>query len=190
MSNSSASDSWQGRLVRLRAIEPADGTAIVEHGRDFEALLAGGGDVPFPTSARSAQRWAEEESAKKVEGDEVHLAIETLGGELVGGVGTHHLNARHGTFSYGINVHRPFWRNGYAQEAVVLLLRHFFQERRYQKCNAVVFSFNEASIGLHHRVGFVQEGRVRRTIYAHGSYHDEIFFGITAEEFLERHGPG
>ena len=190
MSAVPAPDPWQGRLVRLRAIEPSDATVLTEHSRDFEAFLAGGGDVPFPMSAQSVQRWAEEEAVKKREGDEGHLVIETLGGEAVGGIGTHHLNPRHGTFSYGINVHRPFWRQGYASEAVVLLLRHFFQERRYQKCNAVVFSFNNASLGLHQRVGFVQEGRVRRAIYTNGTYHDEIFFGITAEEFLERHGPG
>ena len=184
------SDPWEGGLVRLRAVEPADGTAVTEYLRDFEALLAGGGEVPFPASAESARRWSEEVAAKRSEDDQVHLIIESLDGDHVGGIGTHHLNARNGTFSYGISVYRPYWRRGYAAEAVVLLLRHFFQERRYQKCNSVVFSFNDASIGLHERLGFVPEGRVRRAIYAHGSYHDEIFFGMTAEEFLDRHGHG
>lgn len=188
MSEGAAPDGWQGRLVRLRAIEPADGAVIASHARDFEALLAGGGDFPFPTSAESARRWAEEEATRRVDGDQIHLAVETVEGELVGGIGTHHLNARHGTFSYGVNIHRPFWRRGYAGEAVVLLLRHFFEERRYQKCNATVFSFNEGSIALHHRLGFTEEGRIRRAIYAHGGYHDELFFGITAEECRERHG--
>lgn len=189
MSEGSGDDLWTGRLVRLRAIEPADAAVLSEHSRDFEALLAGGGDVPFPGSAESARRWAEEAASKRQEGDRVQLVIETRAGEVVGGCGTHHLDARNGTFSYGINVHRPFWRRGYASEAIVLLLRHYFQERRYQKCNAVVFSFNEASIALHENLGFIREGRIRRAIYAHGGYHDEIFFGLTAEEFLERHGP-
>jgi RimJ/RimL family protein N-acetyltransferase len=69
----------------------------------------------------------------------------------------------------------------------VLVLRFMFGERRYQKCNNGAYAFNTASIALHEKLGFVQEGRRRRTALFGGEYHDEILFGLTVEEFTERH---
>jgi RimJ/RimL family protein N-acetyltransferase len=42
-------------------------------------------------------------------------------------------------------------------------------------------------LALHRRRGFVEEGRRRRSRYANGRYDDEFLFGMTAEEYLERH---
>lgn len=180
-------NAWEGGSVRLRGLEPADGPTLQEHSTDTEAQLAAGGAISFPISAEAGQRWLSEAAGKMPETDETQLVIETLEGQLVGGINSHHVSSRNGTFSYGISVFRPHWRKGYASEAIVLLLRHFFEERRFQKCNVSVFSSNEASMRLHESLGFTQEGRVRRNVYAHGTYHDEIFFGITAEEFSARH---
>jgi hypothetical protein len=41
---------------------------------------------------------------------------------------------------------------------------------------------------LHRRLGFVEEGRRRRSHHAGGRYHDEILFGMTVEEYLDQHG--
>src|SRR5256885_1800226 len=185
-----STNAWEGRLARLRGPEPSDATVLQETTKDSEAQLAAGGAIQFPFSFEAGRRWLEEQSSKLHEGDEVQLLIETLGGELVGGLNTHHVSSRNGTFSYGISIFRRHHRKGYAADAIVLLLRHFFNERRYQKCNVTVFSFNEASIRLHESLGFIEEGRMRRAVYARRTYHDEIMFGITAEEFLERHPEG
>lgn len=63
------------------------------------------------------------------------------------------------------------------------MLRYLFEELRYQKANAHVYSFNEASISLHRNLGFQEEGRMRNMIYTQGSYHDLLLFGITREEY-------
>jgi RimJ/RimL family protein N-acetyltransferase len=44
---------------------------------------------------------------------------------------------------------------------------------------------NEGSIRLHKSVGFIEEGRQRRTIYMNGQYYGHILFGLTREEFDE-----
>jgi RimJ/RimL family protein N-acetyltransferase len=61
-----------------------------------------------------------------------------------------------------------------------------FRELRYQKANATVYAFNEGSLALHRKLGFVEEGRIRRNHFTNGEYHDEFWFGITREEFEER----
>ena len=89
---------------------------------------------------------------------------------------------------YGVAVHPDHRRKGYASEAVRLVLRYYFHERRYQKVNASVYSFNQPSIQFHERFGFVLEGRLRRMIYSSGEYHDELIFGMTREEFEHKTG--
>ena len=47
----------------------------------------------------------------------------------------------------------------------------------------MVYSFNEPSIRMHEKLGFVFEGRLRRTVYTNGRHYDTIYFGLTKEEF-------
>ena len=64
-----------------------------------------------------------------------------------------------------------------------ILLRYGFWERRYQKCNSACVHTNEASIRLHRKLGFVEEGRRGRQVFFSGEYHDDVLFGLTREEF-------
>jgi len=90
-----------------------------------------------------------------------------------------------GTFSYGLGVHPEHKGNGYGAEAAVLMLRFMFDERRFQKCESHVYDYNSASQTLHRKLGFVEEGRLRRHLFLAGEYHDEFLYGMTAEEFHE-----
>lgn len=70
-----------------------------------------------------------------------------------------------------------------AEDAVRILLRYGFWERRYQKCNSACVDTNEASIRLHEKLGFSEEGRRRRHWFLDGEYRDDVLFGLTREEF-------
>ena len=109
--------------------------------------------------------------------------IETLAGEYAGVIGVQNADQRNGTFKYGIAIRPHQQRKGYASEAIRLLVRHYFAELRYQKVIATVYSFNAASMKLHESLGFQLEGRLRRMIYSDGQYHDELIYGLTADEF-------
>lgn len=74
-------------------------------------------------------------------------------------------------------------RHGYATDAVTLLLNYYFRELRYQKVTVFVASFNDPSIGLCLRLGFQQEGQLRRMIYTDGQFFDQLVFGMTSEEY-------
>lgn len=78
-------------------------------------------------------------------------------------------------------------RKGYAAEAVVLVLRFMFAERRYHKCLAAIFAHNEASLALFRRLGFTEEGRLREHVYFAGRHHDLVMMGMLADEFDQRH---
>ena len=111
------------------------------------------------------------------------FVIENLVGEMVGWVSLHSRDQKNGTFSFGVAVYRDHRRHGYAVEAVRMLLKYGFWEQRYQKCNSICTHTNTASMRMHTKLGFVEEGRGRRNCFSNGQYHDEVYFGMTREEF-------
>lgn len=176
---------WQGKRVRLRAVEPEDWVFYFAWNQDDEQARALD-SVPLPGSAAYMRRWGEEKAVHQPpEGsDDFRFAIEDESGQFVGDLSIHHTNQQAGTFSYGITIRRGYRRRGYAAEAIALALRYYFAERRYQKVTIGVFDFNTASIRLHERLGFRPEGRLRRMTYSHGQFFDEFVYGLTAEEFF------
>jgi RimJ/RimL family protein N-acetyltransferase len=175
---------FQGKLVRLRAGEPSEDIIFQNWDRedpDSGRLIY---EIHFPLPR--TERHPPKPETKTPEGDNFPFTIETLAGEVAGAIHIQHCNPRCGTFSYGIGILPPHRRKGYAYEAIWLALRYYFYERRYQKCTAEVYSFNEASAKLHERLGFTLEGRLRRMVYTNSAFHDSLFYGITHEEFLAR----
>ncbi|EPY07046.1 acetyl-transferase [Paenibacillus alvei TS-15] len=173
---------WEGRKVRLRAIVPSDWEKF--HNNDYDTETARLCDeVHFPRSEEGARIWTDQRAAAVPEGDQFRFAIETIAGEMVGGMNTHGVDKRNGTFKYGVSIFREHWRKGYASDAIQVLLRYYFEELRYHKVIAHVYAYNEASIALHERIGFQQEGRLRDMVFTKGKYHDELIFGLVRSEY-------
>jgi RimJ/RimL family protein N-acetyltransferase len=176
------SNIFEGRLVRVRATEVTDLENILKWGVDTDSarLLD---QIWFPSSREQIRVFVDEQTRRYSHDDTFQFQIERLDGEFVGTLNTHTINQRCGTFSYGISILPAYRRAGLATEAIRLVLRYYFWERRYQKVNAATWSFNEASIRLHERLGFTLEGRLRRANYTRGKYYDELLYGMTREEF-------
>lgn len=177
---------WQGKRARLRAVEPADWEVFYDWNQDSD-MARRLYHVPFPQSREAVRLWVERLSTQEPQGDAFHFAIENLAGELVGSIATHDCDRRNGTLSYGLNVRREHRRQGYAAEAITILLRYYFLELRYQKATVQVYSFNQASIRLHEKLGFQREGRLRRMVFTEGQYVDAHVRGLTVEEYMARH---
>ncbi len=180
-------NAWQGELVTLRDIEPDDWEAFWENDQDSEAARFGW-QIHFPRSREGTKAWAEEMSKKKSEDDNHFFAMVDQDGKVVGSMNSHGCDRRNGTFEYGISVNRDCWGKGYATDAMKVLFRYFFDELGYHKVGAVVYGYNDRSIAMHERFGFVREGMLREAKYTDGKRHDIIFFGMTAPEFRARHG--
>ena len=173
---------WQDRLVRLRAAEPDDWELLWRWNQDGE-LLRHLERLHPPQSRAAVKRWLEETATRQPKDDEFGVTIETLAGEPVGGLGTHHCDPANGTFSYGLSIAHEHRRRGYARAAIGLVLRYFFEERRYRKAWVHVYGFNEASLRLHEGLGFQREGRLRQMLFTQGRYHDILVLGLLADEY-------
>ncbi|HMA35505.1 MAG TPA: GNAT family N-acetyltransferase [Chloroflexia bacterium] len=180
-------DCWRGARVRLRAVEPADWPTFFAWNQDSDSLRRSHW-VPFPQSAAATQRWAEQLALAGPAHDTFRWMIENSAGAPVGTINSHSADRRNGTFSYGLGVAPEHQRQGYASEAIILVLRYFFAELRYQKVTVEVVSFNTPSRRLHERLGFQCEAQIRRLAFTQGQYFDHYVYGLTAEEFLDRYG--
>jgi RimJ/RimL family protein N-acetyltransferase len=173
---------WQGRLVRLRGVEPSDAETLARWNLDSVAA----GEVDFvwpPVSLAFIRRDLEELTLKKLGADAFNWVMEDVNGQAVGMISTHQCDHRRGVFRYGLSVAREHRRRGYATEAVLLVLKYYFDELRYQKCLVGVHANNPASVALHERLGFVREGTLRRMVYTGGQFYDVYHYGILKEEW-------
>ncbi|MBQ1067153.1 GNAT family N-acetyltransferase [Micromonospora chalcea] len=175
---------WSGTLVRLRAIEPEDGGYY----QDFAQDIAGSRSVYMVEPPRSRERVRKDiERLGQAEGynDCFALAVESIGGQgMIGAVSTHRTDGRAGTFSYGLGIGAAYRRRGYGSAAARILLTYMFTERRYHKCLVEIHADNAASLRLHDRLGFVQEGLLREQEFLAGRHCDVVLMGLLRREFL------
>ena len=174
---------WTGSNVTLRAMEPGDISLFEafddEYAKSMDVLM-------LPQSSSRLRSWFERELQGKLN-DEFRFIAVDRSGQPVGTIDTFACNRRNRTFKYGVAVARDHWGKGYAGEMIVLVLRFYFLELGYEKVTPHVYSFNERSLRLHDRLGFVREGRLRNMVIVNGQYYDEIHFGMTRAEFTEWH---
>jgi RimJ/RimL family protein N-acetyltransferase len=179
---------WQGKKVRLRplSLDDAEGSFISSLDSPSRQLLQLG--IELPTSVELLKKSLEKYVGCKDADGVIVFAVENLDSEYIGGISFHSRDEKNGLFSFGVVIDRQYRKQGYAEEAVQIMMKYGFWEKRYQKCNSACIVVNEGSIKLHKKLGFTEEGRRRRQIFLNGRYHDEILFGLTREEFDELMG--
>lgn len=87
----------------------------------------------------------------------------------------------------GYWIGRPFARQGYASEGVVLCLGRAFGELGLHRVEANVVPTNEASLALVRRVGFRDEGFSLRYLQIAGVWADHTRWAMTIEDW-QAHG--
>jgi RimJ/RimL family protein N-acetyltransferase len=84
---------------------------------------------------------------------------------------------------------RAAWGQGYAKEALRLLLAHAFVPEGglgLHKVSLTVFSENVAARRAYAACGFREDGVLREDFYRGGRWHDQILMSILAREFQPR----
>ncbi len=176
---------WQGERTRLRPFRLEDAELRFTASLDSPTRQAHMGGIELPTSVERQKAWLEKVAGCQDSGGMILFATENLAGVTVGWLSLHSRDQKNGTFSFGVAVYRDHRGHDYAVDAVRILLKYGFWEQRYQKCNSVCVHTNEASIRMHTKLGFVEEGRCKRNSFFNGKYYDDVLFGMTREEFDE-----
>jgi ribosomal-protein-alanine N-acetyltransferase len=75
---------------------------------------------------------------------------------------------------------------GYVPEAVVVLLRHAFEELDLHRLQIAIIPRNQASRRVAEKLGLREEGTAERYLEIAGVWEDHVRYAITAEEWQER----
>jgi RimJ/RimL family protein N-acetyltransferase len=171
---------FEGRLVRLRAIEEDDLQAIHDmfNDVDVQRTLA----VNWPQPLPGTRQWWEGSRANPTT---ANFAIETLAGELVGACGLEGIDGAVRSAGLGIWTGKPYWDRGFGTDAVRILCRFGFREMNLQRIGLAVYENNPRGVRVYEKVGFKEEGRRRRAHFVDGRHIDVIVMGLLAEEFIE-----
>jgi RimJ/RimL family protein N-acetyltransferase len=173
-----------GRLVRLRAPEPADADALNELFNDHD--VRNGIGMPLPQPVESFEAWV---SAARSEPDHLNLAIERLeGAEPVGMCDLMKIELPTRTAILGIWIARPWWGAGYGTDAVRTLCRFGFEHMNLHRITLHVNANNDQAIRAYEKVGFSHEGRLREAAFVHGGRMDELVMGLLAGELTAEEG--
>ncbi|MDD1502787.1 GNAT family protein [Lysinibacillus sp. CNPSo 3705] len=81
---------------------------------------------------------------------------------------------------------KEYWGKGYGSEGLKLLLDYAFYEMNLHRVYLKVFSFNDKAISLYNKIGFIQEGSSRQSLFRDGTWYDIIHMGILQNEYFEK----
>ena len=170
--------------VYLRAFEPEDYKTSIKWRNDDEIWNQLGG-VKYFVSEVYEKKWVEDAIFDpKV----IRLAVCLKeNNRYIGNVYILDINERDRKGNSHILIgEREFWGKGYATEAYELLLDYAFNERAFHRIGAHVLEENAASIALHKKCGFSQDGVFRKATFKNGKWQNQIIFSILEEEYFEK----
>lgn len=117
--------------------------------------------------------------------DCLHIELKA-NGNVIGMIGVEEDALRYQVDAVTIDYYlgEAYARRGYMTEALTAVMRYLFTERNVELISARVFSENEASAVLLQKLGFVQEGMLRKGVRTHdGMVHSDRLFSILREEY-------
>lgn len=172
----------RGKSIILRAIEQADVGAYYSWINDEETNQWRG--LYHPTSREEATRWIEER--RKPSPDHLSLAIEHNSDGLIGFIGIRGICPRSRRAEIWIYIgSKPHWNQGIGFEAVDVLCKYAFEQmnlfRIWLECNPDF----EPVVRCYQKVGFVEEGRLRKAYYRDGEFRDTCIMGLLRTDWKE-----
>lgn len=103
--------------------------------------------------------------------------------KLIGTCTLFNLNLSNGRAEIGYAMGRPYWGNGYMNEALQALVKHAFDVVQLRRLEADVDPRNTASIRTLERLGFQREGYLRERWHVGGEIQDALFYGLLKREW-------
>ena len=93
------------------------------------------------------------------------------------------LDPSFGTAEWGFAMGSQYWGSGIFVEAARLVLDFAFNVVGAQRLEARAAVANGRGNGALRKIGAVQEGMLRRSFLRYGQYHDQVMWGILADDW-------
>jgi len=165
----------QGDRVMLRPMEKADTDDVLRMRGNPEVLAQLFSDEP-PTR-EGHLRWLEQTQAQGVRQE--FMVVERATGRSIGTIGLNHIDARHNRAEFGILIGDAKARGkGLASEASRLLFDYAFNKLGLHRLYLHVFPDNKPALHLYRKLGFIQEGLLRRHVVKNGEHRDVVVMAL------------
>ena len=171
---------YYGEKIKLRTYKESDiedSYALIEN---FEVKSMISTDIIFPFSLDE-----QKEFIKSIKKPCYEFAIELLEtGEYIGGCGIAECNTTSQTATIGIWLGLEYQGRGLGQDALRTLCKFVFDEMNIRKIKLEYFAFNEKGKNCYIKLGFKEEGILRKELFRSGKFHDIHLMGMFRDEFI------
>jgi len=177
----------KGKKVELNPLGKSDLANLLKWFNDMKVTQYL--SMYLPMTEQGEEKWLERINTTSQNTDIV-FSINAFDGEKtipIGTCGLHKIDWKNRDAEFGIAIgEKEYWSNGYGTEAAELIIAYAFSQLNLHRISSAAYGFNERSIKMHLKIGFVQEGIVREAIYKNGQYQDKVLFGLLKKEW-EKH---
>jgi len=170
----------QGKHIKLRALEPEDLEFLYQVENQTVFWEVSHTQTPF--SKFLLKQYLENAHQDIYEAKQLRLIIEkTQPTVSVGMIDLFDFNPQHQRAGIGIMIHNDFQRQGFASEALQLLIQYCFKHLNLHQLYATITPDNQRSITLFTQQGFKKTGERKDWIYTNGIYKNELIFQLINE---------
>lgn len=175
-----------GERVRLRAAERDDVKKFCAWVNDPEVTRYL--SLYLPMSTVDEENWFERMTRR--DQNEKTLVIEVRddsGWKMIGNCGVFGIEYVNRLGELGIMLgEKDEWNKGYGTETMILLLRHSFDTLNLNRAYLHVYAENLRAKRSYEKAGFVEEGRLRESVYKNGKYDNVIVMSVLRSEWVAR----
>jgi len=83
----------------------------------------------------------------------------------------------------GYDLAPEYWGRGIMREALQAIIRYGFEEMNLNRVTLLAISYNERSLRLAERLGFVKEGVMRESAYFDGGFIDDVLYSLLRRDW-------
>ena len=166
--------------INLRALEPEDLEFLyqIENNESFWEVS----HTQTPFSNFLLKKYLENAHLDIFEAKQLRLVIEEIGTKkTVGMIDLFDFNPQHKRAGIGVLIHPDFQKNGFASEALSLLIKYCFTHLNLRQLYANITTDNNSSITLFEKHQFKKIGTKKDWIFTKGIYKDELLFQLINE---------
>lgn len=170
----------EGKHSKLRALEPEDLEFLFQIENDTRLWEVSHTQAPF--SKYILKQYLENAYQDIYEAKQLRLMIvEKESNQKIGMIDLFDFNPQHKRAGIGIFIAPKYQKNGYASEALALLISYSFSHLNLHQLYANISVDNKKSIGLFTKFGFKKVGEKKDWLFVNGQYKNELIFQLIYE---------
>lgn len=169
----------QGKLINLRALEPEDLPFLFQIENNENLWEVSHTQTPF--SKFLLKQYIENAHLDIYEAKQLRLMIENKEQLPIGMIDLFNFNPQHQRAGIGIVIHPDYQQNGFANEALQLLIQYSFKYLNLHQLYANITTDNSKSLSLFAKHHFKKIGVKKDWILSNGTFKDEILLQLINE---------